>query len=44
MENVETASSVMASVHPTPDTWGFKLYTEALSKARLCSIWNSMPH
>lgn len=44
MENVETTSSVMASVHPTPDTWGFKLYTEALSKARLCSIWNSMPH
>lgn len=44
MNNAETTSAVMAEVTPTPDTWGFKFYNEALSKGRLCSIWNSMPH
>lgn len=44
MNNAETTSAVMAEVDPTPDTWGFKFYNEALSKGRLCSIWNSMPH
>ena len=44
MKNAETTSSVMAEVAPTPDTWGFKFYDEAIGKARLCSIWNSMPH
>lgn len=29
---------------PTPDTWGFKFYTDVLTKARLCAIWNSMQH
>ena len=44
MADVEKTSSVMVDVIPTPDTWGFKFYNEALSKGRLCSIWNSMPH
>lgn len=44
MNNAETTSAVMTEVTPTPDTWGFKFYNEALSKGRLCSIWNSMPH
>ena len=44
MADVEKTSSVMADVTPTPDTWGFKFYNEALSKGRLCNIWNSMPH
>ncbi len=44
MNNAETTSAVMAEVIPTPDTWGFKFYNEAIGKARLCSIWNSMPH
>lgn len=44
MNNAETTSAVMAEVTPTPDTWGFKFYNEALSKGRLCNIWNSMPH
>lgn len=44
MDDVEKTSSVMVDVVPTPDTWGFKFYNEALSKGRLCSIWNSMPH
>lgn len=44
MADVEKTSSVMVDVTPTPDTWGFKFYNEALSKGRLCSIWNSMPH
>ena len=29
---------------PTPDTWGFKFYDEAISKYRLCTIWNSIQH
>jgi hypothetical protein len=44
MADVEKTSSVMVDVIPTPDTWGFKFYNEALSKGRLCNIWNSMPH
>ena len=44
MDDVEKTSSVMVDVIPTPDTWGFKFYNEAISKGRLCSIWNSMPH
>ena len=44
MTDVEKTSSVMVDVIPTPDTWGFKFYNEALSKGRLCNIWNSMPH
>lgn len=44
MGDAERTSSVMVDVIPTPDTWGFKFYNEAISKARLCSIWNSMPH
>lgn len=44
MNNAETTSAVMAETIPTPDTWGFKFYNEAISKGRLCSIWNSMPH
>ena len=44
MADVEKTSSVMVDVTPTPDTWGFKFYNEALSKGRLCNIWNSMPH
>jgi len=45
MDEAEVESQVMAGgVNPTPDTWGFKFYNEALSKGRLCSIWNSMPH
>ena len=44
MDEVEATSQVMSDVIPTPDTWGFKFYNEALSKGRLCSIWNSMPH
>lgn len=44
MADVKKTSSVMADVVSTPDTWGFKFYNEAISKSRLCSIWNSMPH
>ena len=44
MNNATSTTVVMSSVNPTPDTWGFKFYNEALSKGRLCSIWNSMPH
>lgn len=44
MADVEKTSSVMVDVTPTPDTWGFKFYNEALSKGCLCNIWNSMPH
>ena len=44
MDEAEATSQVMSDVVPTPDTWGFKFYNEALSKGRLCSIWNSMPH
>ena len=44
MADVEKTSSVMVDVISTPDTWGFKFYNEALSKGRLCNIWNSMPH
>ena len=44
MADVEKTSSVMSEAFPTPDTWGFKFYNEALSKGRLCNIWNSMPH
>lgn len=44
MADVEKTSSVMVDVIPTPDTWGFKFYNEALSKGHLCNIWNSMPH
>lgn len=44
MDDAEATSQVMVDVVPTPDTWGFKFYNEALSKGRLCSIWNSMPH
>ena len=44
MNNAETTSSVMTEVIPTPDTWGFKFYNEAIGKKRLCDIWNSMPH
>lgn len=44
MDEAEATSQVMSDVIPTPDTWGFKFYNEALSKGRLCSIWNSMPH
>lgn len=44
MADVEKTSSVMVDVIPTPDTWGFKFYNEALSKGHFCNIWNSMPH
>lgn len=44
MDDVEKTSSVMVDVVPTPDTWGFKFYNEAITKWRLCNIWNSMPH
>lgn len=44
MDDVKKTSSVMVDAIPTPDTWGFKFYNEALSKGRLCNIWNSMPH
>lgn len=44
MNDAEKTSSVMVDAEPTPDTWGFKFYSEVLSKARLCGIWNSMPH
>ena len=44
MDEVEATSQVMSDVIPTPDTWGFKFYNEALSKRGLCNIWNSMPH
>lgn len=44
MDEVEATSQVMSDVVPTPDTWGFKFYNEALSKGRICNIWNSMPH
>lgn len=44
MNNATSTTVVMSSVNPTPDTWGFKFYNEALSKGRLCNIWNSMPH
>jgi len=41
MTDAETMSSVMQDVMATPDTWGFKLYNDVISKARLCAIWNS---
>ena len=44
MDEVEATSQVMSDVIPTPDTWGFKFYNEALSKRGLCNIWNSMQH
>ena len=44
MDEAEATSQVMADVIATPDTWGFKFYNEALSKGRICNIWNSMPH
>lgn len=44
MDEAEATSHVMNDVIATPDTWGFKFYNEALSKGRLCNIWNSMPH
>lgn len=44
MDEAEATSQVMNDVIATPDTWGFKFYNEALSKGRLCNIWNSMPH
>jgi len=44
MADAERTSSVMVDVIPTPDTWGFKFYNEAIGKSRLCDIWNSMPH
>lgn len=44
MNNATSTTVVMSSVNPTPDTWGFKFYNEAITKGRLCSIWNSMPH
>lgn len=44
MDEAEATSQVMTDVIATPDTWGFKFYNEALSKGRLCNIWNSMPH
>jgi hypothetical protein len=44
MSDVGKTSSVMLDVIPTPDTWGFKFYNEAIGKSRLCDIWNSMRH
>ena len=44
MADAERTGSVMADVIPTPDTWGFKFYNEAIGKSRLCDIWNSMRH
>lgn len=44
MDEAEATSQVMTDVIATPDTWGFKFYNEAITKGRLCNIWNSMPH
>lgn len=44
MDEAEATSQVMTDVIATPDTWGFRFYNEAITKGRLCNIWNSMPH
>lgn len=43
MDEAEATSQVMTDVIATPDTWGFRFYNEAITKGRLCNIWNSMP-
>ena len=43
MEDVARAEATVKQMVPTPDTWGFKYYKEAVGKSQLCDIWNSMP-